>query len=70
MKDLLDLAMIENNTFKLRQDYFNIFIVIENSFEVVRSLFMEKNVTFLKPSDDCIYSKCFKTMYGDEQRYT
>jgi len=33
--DLLDLAQLEKNTFKLNQHYFSIFEVIEQAFKMV-----------------------------------
>jgi hypothetical protein len=35
MMDLLDLAQMENNTFKLNKDFFNLFDVIKNAFGIV-----------------------------------
>ena len=32
MLDLLDLAQMENDTFKINEEFFNLFETIENSF--------------------------------------
>ena len=53
------MAMIENSTFRLQRDFFNIFCVIENSIDVVKSLAQEKEITIERPSDLCEYSSCF-----------
>jgi hypothetical protein len=35
MMDLLDLAQLENNTFKLNKEFFSMFYVIEKAFSLL-----------------------------------
>lgn len=44
MMDLLDLAQMEKNTFKLNKNYFSIFDVIEQAFQLVKHVSKKKNV--------------------------
>jgi hypothetical protein len=44
MMDLLDLAQMENNTFKLNKSYFSIMGVIERAFSVVSHVADKKSV--------------------------
>jgi signal transduction histidine kinase len=44
MMDLLDLAQMEKNTFKLNKDYFNLFEVIDQAFKMVSHVSEKKNV--------------------------
>ena len=36
INDLLDLAKLDNNKFKIEKDYFNLIKVISNSFRIVQ----------------------------------
>lgn len=38
MMDLLDLAQLENNTFKINKEVFSLFNVIKNAFMVVQHI--------------------------------
>lgn len=44
MMDLLDLAQMENSTFKLNKDFFSIFDVINRAFSLVGHVAEKKNV--------------------------
>ena len=35
INDLLDMAKLENNQFKISQEYFNLTSLIENSFQIM-----------------------------------
>ncbi len=50
MMDLLDLAQMENNTFKLNKGYFSILNTIKNAFNVVGHVASKKNVTLVNPT--------------------
>lgn len=50
MMDLLDLAQMENNTFKLNKDFFSIINTIKNAFSVVGHVANKKNVTLVNPT--------------------
>ena len=45
MMDLLDLAQMENSTFKLNKSYFSIFDVINRAFSLVGHVADKKQVT-------------------------
>jgi signal transduction histidine kinase len=55
MMDLLDLAQMEKNTFKLNKDYFSIFDVIEQAFLLVKHVSKKKSVTLREPKVDNEY---------------
>ncbi len=42
--DLLDLAQMENNTFKLNKDFFSIFDVIDNAFKILSHVSQNKRI--------------------------
>ena len=44
MMDLLDLAQMENNTFKLNQNFFSLNEVIQKSISIVRHITDKKNI--------------------------
>jgi hypothetical protein len=49
MMDLLDLAQMEKNTFKLNKNFFSIFEVIDQAFLLVKHVSKKKNVTLKAP---------------------
>ena len=50
MLDLLDLAQMENSTFKLNKSYFSIFEVIKKAFSMVSHVAKKKNVALEEPT--------------------
>lgn len=48
MLDLLDLAQLDNNKFRLNKSYFNLEIAIDSAVSVVEHLALNKNVQFVK----------------------
>lgn len=48
MLDLLDLAQMGNNKFKLNKDFFSLNTVIDNAISVVQHLAERKHVSFVK----------------------
>jgi hypothetical protein len=49
MMDLLDLAQMENNTFKLNKGFFSIFDVINQAFSLVGHVANKKKVALEHP---------------------
>lgn len=49
MMDLLDLAQMEQSTFKLNKEYFSIFDVINRAFSLVGHVANKKNVALEAP---------------------
>lgn len=70
MLDLLDLAQMENNTFKLNKKYFSIFEVIQRAFSLVSHVANKKDVFLEEPvilnQDEVPY---YSAIYGDDNRY-
>ena len=70
MMDLLDLAQMENNTFKLNKSFFSVFDAIDKAFNVVSHVAQRKSVTLersvLKDGDNDHY---YSQIYGDEGRF-
>lgn len=69
MMDLLDLAQMENNTFKLNKDFFNIFDVINAAFNVVSHVSTKKKIELVAPVVNDEDSKYFMQIYGDKNRF-
>jgi signal transduction histidine kinase len=67
MLDLLDLAQVESNTFRIRNKYFNLLEVIENAFMVVGHVAIDKNIRLM--TDYNCDVTIFKQINGDERRY-
>jgi signal transduction histidine kinase len=69
MMDLLDLAQMENNTFKLNKGYFSMTETVKKAFGVVGHVAEKKNVTLvfepIDPSEEAYY----EGVYGDENRF-
>lgn len=70
MMDLLDLAQMENNTFKLNKSFFSVFEAIDKAFSVVDHVAKRKSVTLerivLEDSNNDHY---YSQIYGDEGRF-
>ena len=49
MLDLLDLAQIENNSFTINEEFFNLHEQIEKSFNVVKHLADRKQISLVYP---------------------
>lgn len=47
MLDLLDLAQMENSTFKLNKEYFSVYDVINRAFDVVNHIAEKKKVKLI-----------------------
>lgn len=71
MMDLLDLAQMENNTFKLNKSFFSVFDAIDKAFNVVSHVAQRKSVTLersvLKDGND--NDQYYSQIYGDEGRF-
>jgi signal transduction histidine kinase len=69
MMDLLDLAQMENNTFRINNDNFSLLNVIEDAFRVVKHYADQKKVKLVAPDlpeDKKIF---FKAIHGDKNRF-
>ena len=69
MLDLLDLAQIENNSFKINEEFFNLHEVIDNSFNLVKHLADRKQVRLVYPQITEQETEIFKRISGDSRRY-
>jgi signal transduction histidine kinase len=70
MMDLLDLAQMEKNTFKLNKDFFSIFEVIQQAFMLLGHVANKKQVNLLMPQvDDPNHIKLYQQIYGDKSRF-
>jgi signal transduction histidine kinase len=65
---LLDLAKLENSVFKINKEYFNLFDVITEAFNMVAYSAEEKNVNLYLEFDQ---SKpfIFRRIYSDKRRF-
>ena len=66
--DLLDLAQMEQNTFKLNKDFFSIFDAIEQAFSVVKHIAERKLIKLILPVCTIEESILFEQIYGDKNR--
>ena len=70
MMDLLDLAQMENSTFKLNKSYFSIFDVIDRAFSLVGHVADKKKVTLELPEIQIKHEEAYYTaIYGDQNRF-
>ena len=69
MMDLLDLAQMEKNTFKLNQAYFSMFEVIEQAFKIVEHHADVKRVTLKFHEVLAADKNVYKHIYGDKNRF-
>ena len=69
VNDLLDLAKLENNTFQLQKEYFNLCDVIHDAFQMVIHDAHEKKVALKAEiqNPDCL--QLVQQLYGDKRRY-
>ncbi len=65
MMDLLDLAQLENNTFKINKEVFSLFNVIKNAFMVVQHIADQKRVKLVSPNLSREESAYFGVIVGD-----
>ena len=70
MMDLLDLAQIENSTFKLNKDFFSLFDVIKKAFILVSHVSEKKKVELecqrIENEQEVSY---YSAIYGDQNRF-
>ena len=69
MRDLLDFAQFERNTFKLNKEYFSLFKVIEEALAIVTHKAQSKNVEVITPVVEASYQSYYKNIYGDKLRF-
>lgn len=68
MADLLDLAQLELNTFKLNKEFFSLFDAIEQVFSVLGHIAALKRVTLEVPQLSEEDQENFENIYGDKKR--
>ncbi len=69
MMDLLDLAQMENNTFKINKANFPLQDVIKDAFKVVQHIANENRVQLLAPEFKENEEIFFRAIFGDRNRY-
>jgi len=69
MQDLLDLAQLENSTFRINNQFFDLTQVITKAFSIVRHFSDDKNMKLVSKIDQSVLH-FFANIYGDERRYT
>jgi signal transduction histidine kinase len=69
MMDLLDLAQMENSSFKLNKEFFSIRDTIKKVFGVVSHIANKKNVRLIKEPVAKDEEKLYNSIYGDESRF-
>ena len=67
INDLLDLAKFENSVFKMNEDYFNLFEVVNEAFNMVAYSAEENNIRLLLEFDQH-RPFIFKKVYSDKKR--
>lgn len=65
MMDLLDLAQMENSTFRLNKGYFSLFDVIEKAFGVLGHVAIKKEVALVRASVTEEEASYYNGVYGD-----
>lgn len=68
MMDLLDLAQIENNTFKLNKAFFSLPEAITQSLQVVSHNAESKKLAMVGPVMSSEDEQFFQQVYGDKSR--
>lgn len=69
MMDLLDLAQMENNTFRIANDNFSLLNVIEDAFRVVQHYADQRKVRIVAPDLPEDKKSFFKSIHGDKNRF-
>ena len=70
LQDLMNLAMLNNNTFKFIDDYFDFNRLVKRCFKVFRVQCNLKDVTMKGPIFEQPLDRFyFKAVFGDENRY-
>ena len=68
INDLLDLAKIENNKFKLYEEYFNLPQTITETFQIMLFWANSKNIELSAQIDSKDNLNIIKNVFGDEGR--
>ena len=69
INDLLDLAKMENNSFTLTQEYFNLNTIIKESFQILLHMANDNNINLKAEIDTKENLDLIQAIYGDERRY-
>lgn len=65
INDLLDLAKLENNTFKLTYDYFSLSNTIYEAFQMLSFSIIEKDVEIKAVIDKDVNLNLIQLIHGD-----
>ena len=69
INDLLDLAKMENNSFGLTEEYFNLTTIIKESFQILLHMANENNINLKAEIDKKENLDMIHAIYGDKRRY-
>ena len=69
MMDLLDLAQLENNTFKMNKAFFSIFQAVDQAFQVLSHLADNQNVKLVAPTCAPDEEPYLNQLFGDKNRF-
>jgi signal transduction histidine kinase len=69
INDLLDLAKLENNSFSLSQEYFNLGSTIYEAFQILISNANQNNIEFRAEIDEEKNLDMIQLIHGDKRRY-
>ena len=69
INDLLDLAKLENNSFSLTQEYFNLGSTIYEAFQILISTANQSNIEFRAEIDELKNLDMIQQIHGDKRRY-
>lgn len=69
MRDLLDLAQLENKSFKINEEFFNLHEVIKSAFQVVGFQADRQKIKLRDPNLALNEYEIFKKIRGDSRRY-
>jgi len=69
INDLLDLAKLENNSFQLSKDYFDLSGTIYEAFQVLQHSAEENNIELRAIIDKKSNLDLIQAMLGDKRRY-
>lgn len=69
INDLLDLAKLENNSFNINNEYFDLTKTIYEAFQIISYQATANNIELEAEIDDPKNMHILKHIYGDERRF-
>jgi signal transduction histidine kinase len=69
INDLMDHAKVEQNTFKLDQEYFSLARVIFEAFQMLNFSARERGIHLRAIIDKNVNLSLIERIYGDQRRY-